>query len=96
MNKIWKWILIGIGSIGGGGVVITVALFALNAYIQGQVKTEIAEEIKNFPTIEAVDNKLALLTDGIEDNKVVLTELKTGQDEFRTLFINYLQDEASR
>ena len=79
-----------------GGVVVTILVFALNAYIKGEVKAEIAKEITEFPTIANVDNKLAILTDGIGDNTAALGELKQGQDEFKLLFIEYLQNEANR
>ena len=79
-----------------GGVVVTILVFALNAYIKAEVKAEIAKEITEFPTIANVDNKLAILTDGIGDNTTALSELKTGQDEFKLLFIEYLQNEANR
>ena len=95
-KQTWKWIGIGIGAIGGGGITTTILVFALNAYIADAVDAKIASELARIPTIETVTNQHATLNDGISDNVLSISELKVSQDEFRLLFIEYLQNEANR
>lgn len=92
----WKWVGIGIGAIGGGGTVVAILVFALNAYIADAVNANIMSELSKVPTIEKVNNVHATLDDGISDNVASISELKVSQDEFRLLFIEYLQNEANR
>ena len=96
IKQTWKWIGIGVGAIGGGSAVTAVLVFALNAYIADAVNAKIAEQLAKVPTIETVTNQHATMNDGISDNVRAISELKLSQDEFRFLFIEYLQKEAER
>ncbi len=92
----WKWIGIGVGAIGGGGTVLAILVFALNAYITNAVKDSIAKELTKVPTIETVTSQHVVLNDGISDNFTSIGKLEMSQDEFRLLFIEYLQKESER
>jgi hypothetical protein len=91
-----KWVGIGVAAIGGGGTVIAILIFALNAYIADAVNAKIVAELAKVPTIATVNNTHATMNDGISDNVASISELKVSQDEFRLLFIEYLQNEANR
>lgn len=93
VKKIVQWgAAIGIS----GGVIITVLTFALNAYVGGVVKAQTADALAKVPTTVGVNAKLTNIEDGIGDNAQAISELKVSQDEFRLLFIEYLQNEANR
>jgi hypothetical protein len=95
-KNIWKWTGAAVGAIAGGGVVTTTLVFALNAYIADAVNAKIAEQLAKVPTIETVTNQHGILNDGISDNVEAISKLEVSQDEFRLLFIEYLQKEAER
>ena len=96
IKQTWTWLGVAVGAVGGGGIIVTVLVFALNAYIADAVSANINKQMALVPTIETVTNQHATLNDGISDNAVYISELKVSQDEFRLLFIEYLQRESER
>lgn len=95
-KQTWKWIGLGMASIGGGSAIVAVLFFALNAYIAAEVKSQTEKQLMKVPTIESVNNQLATINDGISDNAIAIGEIKVSQDEFKLLFIDYLRSEAEQ
>lgn len=79
-----------------GGAVITVLVFALNAYVGGVVDTKIKSKMATVPTTIGIDAKLSNIEDGIEDNAIAIGDVAESQQRFELLFIEYLQNEANR
>jgi hypothetical protein len=93
VKKVLQWgAAIGVS----GSVVVTVLAFAANAYVAGLVNAKLDSKLSKVPTTIAINAKLTNIEDGIDDNSKAIGELKTSQDEFRLLFIEYLQKEAER
>lgn len=74
-----------------GGVVVTILVFALNAYVSGVVKTNVAKELALVPTTLSIDAKLTTIQDGITDNATAIGAVATSQQNFELLFIDYLR-----
>ncbi len=95
MNSTLKKCLTWGSAIGiSGGVIVTILVFALNAYVAGVVKTATEEALEKVPTVISLNAQLVMINDGIADNATAIGELKVSQDEFRLLFIEYLQRQA--
>ena len=77
-----------------GGVIVTILVFALNAYVTGVVKTATDEALAKVPTFVTLNAQLVNINDGISDNATAINELKISQDDFSLLFIEYLQRQA--
>jgi len=85
-----------VGAIAASGILVTVLLYATNAYI----KSAVAAEMLQHPTVtgfaemrsnvDTVQEDMVLVKDGVADNAATLTTVAASQQRFEELFIEYL------
>jgi len=92
-KKIGIWVF---GSLVGGGLGLTILGMAMQFWINNAVDAKLQQvsEQGDPPAIVTLNNRMGLVEDGISDNALALADLKDGQEEFNTLFIDYLREQA--
>lgn len=85
IKKAWQWI----GTLAASGILITVVMYAMTAYIHAEVNAAMVAAPPHA-SVSSIQTDHLLINDALVDLTGTVNETRESQQRFEELFIEYL------